>query len=104
ADALGRLNGLLRTVDGKATTNPEEIVKSAHYGRVEQLFLCDSETLWGRFIERKDRAEAHGSPAEGDEELFDYAASMTLRQGGAVTLAERAKLPPNAGAAAILRY
>jgi hypothetical protein len=104
ADALGRLNGLLGTGDGRATTNPEEIVKSAHYGRVEQLFLGRGETLWGRFIEAQDRIEGHGTPAEGDEDLFDYAARMTLRQAGAVTLVDRAQLPPNGAAAAILRY
>jgi hypothetical protein len=104
ADALGRLNALLAAGDGRATTNPEEIVKSAHYGRVEQLFLAHGETLWGRFIETKDRIEGHGSPAEGDEDLFDYAAQMTLRQAGAVTLVERAQLPPNGPVAAILRY
>lgn len=104
ADALGRLNGLIGTGDGKATTNPEEIVKSAHYGRVEQLFLCPGEAVWGRFIEAQDRIEAHGSPGEGDEDLLDYAARMTLRQGGAVTLVDRARLPPNGPAAAILRY
>jgi hypothetical protein len=104
ADALGRLNALLGTGDGRATTNPEEIVKSAHCGRVEQLFLCHGETLWGRFVETQDRIEAHANQAEADEDLFDYAAQMTLRQGGAVTLVDRAHLPPNGPAAAILRY
>jgi hypothetical protein len=104
ANALGRLNGLLGTGSDKVTTNPEEIVKSADYGRVEQLFLCDGDPLWGRFVEKNDRIEAHGSPAEGDEDLFDYAALMTLRRGGVVTLVDRPQLPPNGPAAAILRY
>jgi hypothetical protein len=104
ADALGRLHALLGTADGRATTTPAEIVKSAHYGRVEQLFLARGEMLWGRFIESEDRIEAHASPAEGDEELFDCAARMTLRQGGTVTLVDRAQLPPNGSAAATLRY
>jgi hypothetical protein len=47
---------------------------------------------------------AHGSPAPGDVDLLDYAALMTLRQGGQVMLVGRAKLPPSARAAAILRY
>jgi hypothetical protein len=102
ADALGRLNGLLGS--GKATVVPEEIVKAARYGRVDQLFLCDGAPLWGLFNEQQDRVVAHGSPAEGDDDLFDYAALMTLRQGGSVTRVDRAELPPNGAAAAILRY
>jgi hypothetical protein len=104
AEALGRLKGLLGTANGKATATPEEIVAAARYGRVEQLFLGDETPLWGRLVDGQDRIEAHGSPAEGDEDLFDYAALMTLRQGGAVTLVERAHLPPGGPAAAILRY
>ncbi len=42
-------------------------------------------------------------PAEGDDDLLDYAAVMTLRQGGNVTLVNRAHLPRTAPAAAILR-
>jgi hypothetical protein len=47
---------------------------------------------------------AHGSPGPGDVDLLDYAALMTLRQGGQVTLVGRAELPPSAPTAAILRY
>jgi Bacterial archaeo-eukaryotic release factor family 3 len=104
ADALGRLHSLIGNRDPKAATRAEDIVKAAHYGRVDRLFLSDGAVLWGRFDEAQDRVVAHGSPADGDDDLFDYAALMTLRQGGPVTLVERAQLPPGAPAAAILRY
>lgn len=104
ADALGRLNGLLGTGNGKAATKVEEIVKAARYGRVERLFLSDAEPVWGHFVEAQDRVVAHGTPAKGDDDLLDYAAVMTLRQGGAVTVVERDELPPDGKAAAILRY
>ena len=105
ADALGRLNALLGTADGRATTNPEEIVKAARYSRVEQLFLADgAPPVWGVFAEGQDKVDIHPEPAEGDDDLLDYAARMTLRQGGAVTRVDRAQLPANAPAAAILRY
>ena len=102
-DALGRLESLLGN-GGKATTKPEEIVKAARYGRVDRLFLCDGRTLWGRFDERQDRVVSHREPAVGDDDLLDYAALMTLRQGGNVTLVDRTQLPPDGSAAAILRY
>ncbi len=104
AEALGRLNALLGAGNGKATTRPDEIVKSAHYGRVGTLLVSGDEHLWGTFDEGHDRVVAHGSPAPGDVDLLDYAAVMTLRQGGQVTLIGRGELPPSAQAAAILRY
>ena len=58
----------------------------------------------GHFAVQQDRVVAHGNPVEGDDDLLDYAALMTLRQGGNVTLLEREQLPPTGPAAAILRY
>jgi hypothetical protein len=102
-DALSRLQTLLGN-GGKATTQAEEIVKAARYGRVDRLFLCDGQPLWGFFDERGDQVVAHREAAEGDDDLLGYAALMTLRQGGNVTLVDRAQLPPAGPAAAILRY
>jgi hypothetical protein len=103
AEWLGRLQTLLGN-NGKATATPEEIVKAARYGRIDRLFLCESQRLWGSFDEAHDRIVAHREPRAGDDDLFDYAALMTLRQGGNVTLVDRTQLPPTGPAAAILRY
>jgi len=107
-DAIGRLNGLIGTGNGKAATTPEEIVKAAREGRVERLFLLPGRPVWGRLIEAGDQAGdrivAHDEKAEDDDDLLNYAAVMTLRQGGDVTLVEPAQLPPPGLAAAILRY
>jgi hypothetical protein len=103
AAALDRLKSLLGN-RGKATTETEEIVKGARYGRVDRLFLSDGPPLWGFFNESEDRVVAHREAMEGDDDLLDYAALMTLRQGGNVTLVDRTQLPPNGPAAAILRY
>ena len=100
--AGARLNALLAA--GKAITKPEEIVKAARYARVDILFLGGDDRLWGRFDEAEDRVIAHGSAGNEDIDLLDYAALMTLRQGGSVTLVERTTLPPPGLSAAILRY
>ena len=89
---------------GKATTKPEDIVKAARYARVDTLFLTGDDHLWGQFNEPEDRVVAHGSAAEGDIDLLDFAALMTLRQGGSVTFVEREALAPPGLSAAILRY
>jgi hypothetical protein len=100
--ALERLNARLSI--GKATTRPEEIVKAARYARVDTLFLNGDQHLWGVFDEAEDRVVAHGSAAEGDVDLLDYAALMTLRHGGSAIVIDRAALPPPGLSAAILRY
>jgi stalled ribosome rescue protein Dom34 len=98
---LDRLNARLGT--GRATTTPEEVVKAARHGRVDTLFLTGSDHLWGK-IESDDRLVAHGSAAEDDFDLLNYAALMTLRQGGSVMLVDRTQLPAPRLSAAILRY
>jgi len=100
--AIDRLNARRRI--GKATTTPEEIVKAARYSRVDHLFLCGDEHLWGKFHETSDHVVPHGSAGEGDIDLLDYAALMTLRHGGSVSLVKRTALPSPGLAAAILRY
>jgi Bacterial archaeo-eukaryotic release factor family 3 len=102
AAAVDRLNALLAA--GKATTKPEEIVKAARYARVDTLFLTGNDHVWGWFDESEDRVVAHGSAADGDIDLLNFAALMTLRQGGSVMLAPREALPPPGLSAAILRY
>jgi hypothetical protein len=102
AAAVDRLIALLPA--GKATTKPEEIVKAARYARIDTLFLTGDDHLWGWFDEPGDRIVAHGSGAEGDIDLLDFSALMTLRQGGSVTLVAREALPPPGLSAAILRY
>jgi hypothetical protein len=102
AAAVDRLNALLPA--GKATTKPEEIVKAARYARVDTLFLTGGDHLWGWFDESEDRVAAHGSAADGDIDILDFAALMTLRQGGSVMLVAREALPPLGLSAAILRY
>ena len=102
AAAVDRLNALLPA--GKATTKPEEIVKAARYARVDTLFLTGDDHLWGWFDESEDRVAAHGSGADGDIDILDFVALMTLRQGGSVMLVAREALPPPGLSAAILRY
>ncbi|MGD9613978.1 MAG: hypothetical protein AB7H90_06645 [Alphaproteobacteria bacterium] len=101
-DSIGRLNGLIGT--GKTATTPENIVKAARDGRIELLFLAPGEPVWGRLIEAEGRIIAHDEKAQDDDDLLNYAAIMTLRQGGDVALAEPAQLPQTGPAAAILRY
>jgi hypothetical protein len=102
--ALQRLDALLGSGGGKATTRPDEIVRAARYSQVATLFVSGDEHLWGTFDEMRDRVVPHGAPKPGDIDLLDYAAVMTLRQGGQVWSVYQQALPPAVRAAAILRY
>jgi hypothetical protein len=79
-------------------------VKAVRYARVDTLFLAGDDHLCGWFDEAEDRIVAPGSAADGDIDLLDFAALMTLRQGGSVMLVEREALPPPGLSAAILGY
>jgi Bacterial archaeo-eukaryotic release factor family 3 len=104
SEKLDRINALLGSGDPRATIRPTEIVKAACRSQVDALFIAGDEHLWGSFDEAADRIVAHGSAAPGDIDLLDYAATMTLRQGGQVTLVAPSSLPLHAIAAALLRY
>jgi len=58
----------------------------------------------GQIDETESRIVAHGSAAEDDIDLLNYAALMTLRQRAGVTLVNRTQLPAPRLCAAILRY
>jgi hypothetical protein len=104
SEKLDRIKAVLGSREARATIRPAEIVQAAHRGRVDALFIAGDKHLWGSFGEMEDRIVAHGSAAPGDIDLLDYAATMTLRQAGQVTLVESSSLPPHADAAALLRY
>jgi Bacterial archaeo-eukaryotic release factor family 3 len=103
-EGLDQVHQLLGERDGRATTQVEEIVKAAHYGRVDTLFVAMEEHVWGRFDEAADKVVAHLDAEAEDEDLLDYAAIETLRQGGQVAVMPKRALPRDGVMAAILRY
>jgi hypothetical protein len=68
--ALERLEALLGSGDGKATTRPDAIAKAARYSRIDTLFVTGDEHLWGTFDQANDRVVAHGTPVPGDIDLL----------------------------------
>jgi stalled ribosome rescue protein Dom34 len=102
--ALAQIHQLLGERDGRATTKVEDIVKAARYGRVDTLFVATEEHVWGRFDEAADKVVAHDDAEAEDEDLLDYAAIQTLRQGGHVAVMPKQALPRDGVMAAILRY
>jgi hypothetical protein len=90
--------------DPRSTTEVPEIVQAARFGQVDTLLLAAGERVWGQFDETSNRIAVHDAPEAEDVDLLDYAAVHTLLQGGTVHLPNKAHLPRQGVAAAILRW
>lgn len=99
--ALDRFNALFHA--GKATAKPQEILKAARFARVDRLLLTGDGQLWGKLDRSGEHVARENAIASGID-LLNYAALMTLRHRGSVTLVEQSMLPPPGLFAAILRY
>jgi Bacterial archaeo-eukaryotic release factor family 3 len=92
------------TVTGKASDDPNEVIRAAYYGRVEQLFVAVGQQKWGSFDPQTDSLQFHAEAEPGDEDLLDAAAIQTLFNSGTVYAVEPEQVPHQAPVAAIFRY
>jgi hypothetical protein len=86
------------------STQLEETVAAAYYGRVEQLFVPVGVQRWGKFDAMANEVQIHSEAQPGDEDLLDAAAIQTLINGGIVYAVELRKMPDEAPIAAVFRY
>jgi Bacterial archaeo-eukaryotic release factor family 3 len=87
----------------RVTRSAKAIVRAAHDGRIDTLFVAQDFDKWGRFDPGTYHVRIHPLPQPGDVSLLNLAAEYTLRHHGQVFLLPRAKLPRSAPMAAILR-
>ena len=80
------------------------ILNAARHGRVETLFVCAGEKLWGWVDEESETVHIHREPEPHDRDLLDWAAVETLSHGGEVHVLAAGDMPAEALIAAILRY
>jgi hypothetical protein len=95
----------LRELAGKGRTASavDEVLRAAHQGRVDVLFVGEGAEAWGSYDPATGKAEVHTQRLPDDEDLADAAAAATLAQGGEVyTVAPEAV--PGHELAAVLRY
>jgi Bacterial archaeo-eukaryotic release factor family 3 len=101
ARALARYREVNNTP--RVTRSAKDIVRAAHDGRIDTLFVAQDSDKWGRFDLSTYHVRIHPLPQPGDVSLLNLAAEYTLRHHGQVFLLPRAKLPRSAPMAAILR-
>jgi hypothetical protein len=88
----------------RATNELEEIVPAAIYGQVDRLFTVLDEQQWGRFDPETGQVHLHNEPHSESVELLDLAAIYTFINGGRVYAVNRAEMPVESQAAAVLRW
>lgn len=98
--------GLYRQLeDGKrASSDLEEVLPAAHYGKVETLFVALGQERWGTFDPEVNRLVLDEEDAVFREDLLDLAAVQTLLHGGTIYAVEPEQVPGGGPLAALFRY
>lgn len=81
-----------------------DILKAAHRGQVDTLFVQSDVALWGTYDLDNNRLEAHHEQHPGDADLLDLAATQTILTDGTVYIVPPNEMPDDAPIAAVYRY
>jgi hypothetical protein len=87
----------------KVTTELDTVLKSAHQGRIDTLFVAIDEYVKGRYDETKLELRLE-TKEETPEDLLDLCSIKTLLNGGTVYGLNRNDMPDGYQTVAILRY
>ncbi|HTF21454.1 MAG TPA: hypothetical protein VK658_25425 [Chryseolinea sp.] len=82
----------------------DDIVRAAHYKRIDILFVDKKARLWGSFDEANDRLTVHASQIPGDDNLVDKTVLKTILSGGRVYMLDEHEMPAHRMMAAVMRY
>ena len=86
------------------STEVEEIVKSAYFGKVDTLFVPMGTRQFGVFIPDENRVDMSESLNGEAVDLINYAAISAIRTGSTLYGLPQSQVPKNSGLAAIYRY
>ena len=77
------------------SSDAKELLKAAVTGRIETLFVKAGAELWGKLDEDNLKATIHSERQDGDEDLADKAAMLTLHNGGYLYVMDEINLLDN---------
>jgi hypothetical protein len=86
------------------STEIEEIIPAAYYGRIAQLFVQKDEQIWGTFDEKTNVLTIHDAQEDDDDSLWDKAVLKTILNGGEVFIVDKDDMPSPGQLAALMRY
>lgn len=103
-DTLAQYQQLAGT--GRVSSQIEEVVAAAHFGRVDKLILAADTPVWGVFDRESGKVLHHqeGLSEDDDLALVDFAATQTLQNGGTVYALSQKEMPAGSPVIAVLRY
>ncbi len=87
---------------GTSMARVGEVLRAAHDGRIDTLFVRRGARRWGKFDTEKRKAEERTEAQPGDRDLLDLAATQTLLMGGTVFVVD--DVPGSTDLAAVVRY
>jgi hypothetical protein len=88
----------------RATHDLRKVVRAAHRGQVQTLFVADGREQWGVFDPETQAIHLFEAATPDADDLLNLAAIETLAAQGTVFLLPTAAMPDKADLAAILRY
>lgn len=100
--AMAKVGDLLGS--GGASTLLPDIVRAAHEGRVDTLFVAEDIEVWGAYDAATGEVALLDVPQPGGVALTDLAAARTAVASGNVYVVPAETIPGGAPAAALLRY
>ncbi|MBD2482565.1 hypothetical protein [Planktothrix sp. FACHB-1365] len=89
---------------GKTSTDLQETISAAYYGRIERLFVAVGVQEWGNFDPQANQLQIHPEAEPGDDDLLNLAAVQTLLNGGIVYAVPPDSVPDEARLVAVFRY
>lgn len=88
----------------QGSSDVKRVIRAAHQGRVESLFVAVGEHLWGRWDPLTDAIYIGDESVAGDVDLLDAAAAQAWIHGGAVFAVSPDEVPGDGKLAAVLRF
>lgn len=89
----------------QTSSDVQEIVPAAYAGRIDTLFVAAEGHQWGHYDPATNQVEVDGGQENGKrEDLLDFAAGMTLLNGGSVYALDQEEIPAESLMAARFRF
>lgn len=88
----------------QGSSDVKRVIRAAHQGRVESLFVAVGEHLWGRWDPDTDAIHVGEESRAGAVDLLDAAAAQAWMHGGSVFAVSPGEVPGDGQLAAVLRF
>jgi hypothetical protein len=88
----------------RASNHVPDIVRAAHLGAIDTLFICPTVRVMGAFDPAAMRVRYDEQPQPDSEDLVNLAACDVLKNRGAVITTDSGDIPGGGPMAAVFRY